>query len=999
MKKLTSLIAILFCVFQINSYSQTSLNIYGTFPGNGAIKQYTSSNNTTGYSSQNSVYSGTDQNLNEESGNYVNTTYRSIETFDVSGIPVGSQIVSAKLIFYGYRAYTSGDSKTKITIMTTNSIGSLSSEAWFNAIGNATALQTGVENSGLSVTIDILGTLSTAYNSASKKIYLGYVNENEGNVKSYTSISGELLVKYNPPPTITIVNSFGSGSLKVDGLTYTSGTQFTTWAYNSTHNIEGLNQTINGTSYTFQNWSDGTTTSTTNPKTITVTTNKTWTANFAAARVVTFANRDGNTIVPNTTLTRNSTDLINSGDSRSLSIGSNHLVQTNHEKLPSTSKKHNRWNANLSEYKLSHTIDINIQSFEDNAQFEPLSAVTLTPSLDGIPVAAPIDVKDPWFVEADGTQLENYKTYNSGFNSATMPNGGIFLQPTQTVSSPSYPYYTARTTNYQVISGVDSWFNNWSSPNSNVTSPNSLETPVIFKNANETITANYKGHLRTGQPNSSDAKNQRRLVASPYLSSAWFMTYQSMGDIWSTSSLDEGVNWSAEKKLNVNSGLGVNPSISNLYASDNSDFKRYVISWVENGQVFFQLMHYTAYHDGPFYGWVSNDLQAQWPNRIIVGQTNNYNVSDFDGPQAVSDARPVVQLVSNASTIDIQYAYEAVGLGVVYGKFSIPKSGNYIVYDFNQATQQTFSGLSYKQVSTSGSFCPVFVSYPTLGANNPGRNVLYFVTAEGATAGTNRIAQYDLSNFNKTYLSTASGDKMISSLQAAVCEKSTSFILASEVMGSYVKNVNIYYSYSPYTVSTLPILQKVFTDRYAPTVMAENVAGVVIPNWEVNMRKYYYTPDYWYKHNGTSETQISSALNGIIARGNVQVSDRKTMVVSSASSPAAIKKYSGSGTISKESSTLVSNLKSVIEYTDSENENRLIVLDFSGAKVEPVDGLESGQIVSAVRVINADESGIIVSQPDSIIAPVAVDLKRGDEIIRSYSSQTWNSLGKMRFPI
>jgi len=98
-------------------------------------------------------------------------------------------------------------------------------------------------------------------------------------------------------PQIIVKNAFAAGNVKVDGVTYPSGTSFS-WTSGSTHTIEAIDrqyvqESANGKWYyrIYQNWQKNSDPpSGTNPRTITVDGSATYTANFLKQFDITFQN-------------------------------------------------------------------------------------------------------------------------------------------------------------------------------------------------------------------------------------------------------------------------------------------------------------------------------------------------------------------------------------------------------------------------------------------------------------------------------------------------------------------------------------------------------------------------------------------------------------------------------------------------------------------------------------------------------------------------------------
>lgn len=87
--------------------------------------------------------------------------------------------------------------------------------------------------------------------------------------------------------SVTVQNSFGAGNVKVDGVTYASGTSFT-WNSGTTHTLEAINlQNSGGYIRHFNNWSTG---ASTLSITINVSQNDVYTANFSKEFNIAFQN-------------------------------------------------------------------------------------------------------------------------------------------------------------------------------------------------------------------------------------------------------------------------------------------------------------------------------------------------------------------------------------------------------------------------------------------------------------------------------------------------------------------------------------------------------------------------------------------------------------------------------------------------------------------------------------------------------------------------------------
>ena len=131
-------------------------------------------------------------------------------------------------------------------------------------------------------------------------------------------------------------------------------------------------------------------------------------------------------------------------------------------------------------------------------------------------------------------------------NFSTVPNTndnhkGVFLglDPAQGATSyysVSAPATKSFTFNGQTYTGA---FYNWTGTNAGLQNANTQQTGVVFTNASNTVTANYKGiHLSSNASTFSD-NGQRKIVRTK---DGWYhQVYESMGHVW----LEESTNGTA----------------------------------------------------------------------------------------------------------------------------------------------------------------------------------------------------------------------------------------------------------------------------------------------------------------------------------------------------------------------------------------------------------------------------------------------------------------------
>ncbi len=215
--------------------------------------------------------------------NYRYETWRSVWTFNISEIPDGSDINSAKL-----SGSISGDEGYSGQLVALDWDLFSDPETEYVAVGNSHTIYINSinYNTFFEETVSALkDEIQQNLNNDVVKIGLLCIQETQdgsyGNLNQF-----QIEVDYTPPPVfydITVKNSFEGGEVIVDGQNYASGTTFS-WEENTQHTLEAFDQDWpdpNNYFRVFQNeWIKGTQTFTENPLTITVTENATYKAKF-----------------------------------------------------------------------------------------------------------------------------------------------------------------------------------------------------------------------------------------------------------------------------------------------------------------------------------------------------------------------------------------------------------------------------------------------------------------------------------------------------------------------------------------------------------------------------------------------------------------------------------------------------------------------------------------------------------------------------------------------
>jgi hypothetical protein len=212
-------------------------------------------------------------------------TYRQQLPFSLTSIPTDAQIVSATIIG-NFTNVASPGLLAKITA----SSGIGNQQIWTNiASGTTYFSDVSYSNPNLSLTSATFNN-AVANALANRIIYLGVMAQTENNDLTYATTNFRLRIVYTPRITVTVRNSFGGGTVKVDGNTVSSGTQFS-WLSGSCHTLEATNQPPNN----FTTWFNVTTGQPIpgNPITVCPTANTTYQANFSTDVSVTIRNSFG----------------------------------------------------------------------------------------------------------------------------------------------------------------------------------------------------------------------------------------------------------------------------------------------------------------------------------------------------------------------------------------------------------------------------------------------------------------------------------------------------------------------------------------------------------------------------------------------------------------------------------------------------------------------------------------------------------------------------------
>ncbi len=233
-----------------------------------------------------------------------------------------------------------------------------------------------------------------------------------------------------------------------------------------------------------------------------------------------------------------------------------------------TTKKHHHWNTDFSFSNLTKTFQVQTGA-DQTAWFENLRPVEIrTDYISTDNYNGDFEFHDPWFVESDGTQPDDFLPFSSPYQPTGARNessGGVFLD--QPYDDPPNPFYSVRVPAETVIpfhnQDITWYFQNWVGTNVQFQTPNNPQTAVVFQQANAVAEARFKGHLVSKEPNPTGVNNSRKVVRA--FDGSLHLVYEDDGRIWYTTSADDGQTWDKERNLSgiANENLShTNPAIA-----------------------------------------------------------------------------------------------------------------------------------------------------------------------------------------------------------------------------------------------------------------------------------------------------------------------------------------------------------------------------------------------------------------------------------------------------
>ena len=216
----------------------------------------------------------------------------------------------------------------------------------------------------------------------------------------------------------------------------------------------------------------------------------------------------------------------------------------------------------------------NITAAKDSiiARFDQSSYATVQNYFEGNVNGGKISFKDPWIVDS----VDAKGGFNRGVNAVfhdSLPAPfnpgssslykGVFLNQNPTFD-PILPNYSVKASQTQNINLGSPWgmrtfyFQNWSAnteTSASLQDANALETGVVFKEADATVSANYKGTQLSNTSTAFANNSQRKFIRKS--TTALYAIYESMNTCWLEFSADDGNSW-----MILNSGYPITEPVS-----------------------------------------------------------------------------------------------------------------------------------------------------------------------------------------------------------------------------------------------------------------------------------------------------------------------------------------------------------------------------------------------------------------------------------------------------
>lgn len=207
-------------------------------------------------------------------------------------------------------------------------------------------------------------------------------------------------------------------------------------------------------------------------------------------------------------------------------------------------------------------------------------------------------------------------------------------------------------------------------------------------------------------------------------------------------------------------------------------------------------------------------------------------------------------------------------------------------------------------------------------------------------------------------------------------------------------NLNGSYYESPvvFTAANATVTAR-YPNMIQPTVMTEKTSNYGQPSSYIFFES--TSDNSWYQITlSQSSSLIGTNIAGMLAQEQIPSADRSSIAVRTTTTPSLLRKYGGTGQLSKSEGIFVAtNIRAFRHVKDGEGKERLVVFDFTGANVRVNDKLQNDTTVCAMQVLEPRSDGIIVSKADVSPTALGLDIVRDGKCIQSYTASYWQALG------
>ncbi len=612
------------------------------------------------------------------------------------------------------------------------------------------------------------------------------------------------------------------------------------------------------------------------------------------------------------------------------------------------------------------------------SRLDPPTNATLYQYIDGVDVQGTVQFKDPWLPDQvfdkynahiptlnilqNQGQTAPFYSIASGFQNIGLASSrkGVFKNKTTFDGI----FYEVKADQPFISTNITADFLTWTTTGTGaLVSTQYTVQPVVFTADNATVSAFYKGRLKTAQPANSNSKNQRRLAVN---GNTQLLVYESMSDIWVTASFDDGVTWLPEKRVTKRTGYAANPSLSALITSGSA--LKGLVTWSEvnaSGQTETYLQSITLSASQLYFGWASLVSSP-------VDNTNRRKLNDFGFstlPQA--GASPTLSL--NGSTVVI--AYKGTNAYLIGGKFTVGADLNSI------------SGLVTRNLSTDNTSKQANVIHLDANSGFGAKDFVYYAKSNGSSEP---VYQYDWDAQTTLQCDipapTGTGQYSCESLQASGSNGTVTFVY----QGAASSGPDVLY-YVKAGYNDRPVLSVRYLKGEKPAVTDQATSAYSVTGRLVFRSTDPANSGNWFSVVGSgSATSIGSLAVGMYTRD--QGTGSSFMFTSSETPLASLKRYTGSGQLLKGEGGIQMNYTFNRWWADQNGVKHPVVLDFTGVTVEPEGSMEQGNVICAVKVVNSSDEEILVSQPDTLVNNLAISIFRDGQVIRAYKPSAWSEI-------